>query len=77
MKKNKMTLFCKMKGLSIEHDEGNNTFEYHRLSVCDDIKNFHKYAYVCINDIILFFGGHYNKSGIYIIGGENNRYAKV
>ncbi|ETN98772.1 hypothetical protein RFI_38715, partial [Reticulomyxa filosa] len=121
-KNNKMTLFCKMKGLSIEYDEGNNTFKYRQLSVCDDIKDFHKYAYVCINDVILFFGGHYNKSdykyengfvsksvykysigknkwttfqnilpnplydcvaiwneednNIYIIGGEDNRYAK-
>ncbi|ETO33808.1 hypothetical protein RFI_03294 [Reticulomyxa filosa] len=61
-KNNKMILFCKMKGLSIECDEGNNTFEYRRLLVYDDIKNFHKYAYV---------------HDIYIIGGEDNRYAKV
>ncbi|ETO16012.1 hypothetical protein RFI_21348 [Reticulomyxa filosa] len=36
----------------------NNTFQFHRLSVCKNIAQFYAYAYVCINDIILFFGGH-------------------
>ncbi|ETO15289.1 hypothetical protein RFI_22075, partial [Reticulomyxa filosa] len=36
----------------------NNTFQFHQLPVCDDMKPFHFYAYVCINDIILFFGGY-------------------
>ncbi|ETN99073.1 hypothetical protein RFI_38414, partial [Reticulomyxa filosa] len=35
----------------------NNTFQFQRLPVCHDIKSFYFYAYVCINDIILFFGG--------------------
>ncbi|ETO11774.1 hypothetical protein RFI_25602, partial [Reticulomyxa filosa] len=44
-------------GLSIEYDEDNNTFRFHQLPVCDDIAPFYQYAYVCINDIILFFSG--------------------
>ncbi|ETN98081.1 hypothetical protein RFI_39441 [Reticulomyxa filosa] len=44
-------------GLSIEYDEDNNTFQFHQLPVCDDIAQFYYYAYVCINDIIFFFGG--------------------
>ncbi|ETN98494.1 hypothetical protein RFI_39002, partial [Reticulomyxa filosa] len=50
-----MLLFCFEIGLLIEYDEDNNTFEFHDITVCCDIP-FH-YAYVCINDIILFFGG--------------------
>ncbi|ETO04775.1 hypothetical protein RFI_32621 [Reticulomyxa filosa] len=61
MKTNKqnyqMILFCQRTGLLIEYDEDNNTFQFHRLPVCDDIARFYSYAYVCINDIILFFGG--------------------
>ncbi|ETO06353.1 hypothetical protein RFI_31042 [Reticulomyxa filosa] len=52
-KKNKrncqMLLFCKNTGLSIEYDEDNNTFQFYKLP-------FYAYAYVHINDIILFFG---------------------
>ncbi|ETO22535.1 caspase-3 [Reticulomyxa filosa] len=47
----------KKTGLSIEYDEDNNTFQFHQLPVCDDIASFHHYAYVYINDVILFFGG--------------------
>ncbi|ETO36125.1 hypothetical protein RFI_00938, partial [Reticulomyxa filosa] len=61
MKTNKqnyqMLLFCFNAGLSIEYDEDNNNFQFHKLPVCDDIAPFCAYAYVCINDIILFFGG--------------------
>ncbi|ETO05822.1 hypothetical protein RFI_31573 [Reticulomyxa filosa] len=60
-KKNKqnyqMLLFCKETGLSIEYDEDNNTFQFQELLVCHDIAPFYSYAYVRINDIILFFGG--------------------
>ncbi|ETO11447.1 hypothetical protein RFI_25927 [Reticulomyxa filosa] len=52
-----MLLFCKKAGLSIEYDEDNNTFQFLQLHVCDDIAPFNSHAYVCINDIILFFGG--------------------
>ncbi|ETO09200.1 hypothetical protein RFI_28187, partial [Reticulomyxa filosa] len=55
-----MLLFCWKTGLSIEYDEDNNTFQFRQLPICDDIAPFHKYAYVCINDIILFFGGYGN-----------------
>ncbi|ETN98410.1 hypothetical protein RFI_39090, partial [Reticulomyxa filosa] len=53
-----MLLFCKKTGLSIEYDEHNNIFQFHQLPVYDDIASFYKYAYVCINDVILFFGGY-------------------
>ncbi|ETO15678.1 hypothetical protein RFI_21686, partial [Reticulomyxa filosa] len=52
-----MLLFCKKTGLSIEYDEDNNTFQFHQIPVCHDMKSFNFYAYVCINDVILFFGG--------------------
>ncbi|ETO34790.1 hypothetical protein RFI_02295 [Reticulomyxa filosa] len=55
--KYQMLLFCKDKGLSIEYDEDNNTLQFHQLPVCDEIAPFKYYAYVCINDVILFFGG--------------------
>ncbi|ETO32236.1 hypothetical protein RFI_04880 [Reticulomyxa filosa] len=54
---NQMLLFCKNTGLSIEYDEDKNIFQCHQLPVCDDIASFNRYAYVCINDVILFFGG--------------------
>ncbi|ETO09897.1 hypothetical protein RFI_27480 [Reticulomyxa filosa] len=61
MKTNKqnyqMLLFYQNTGLSIEYDEDNNTFQFHQLLVCDDIAKLSNYAYVCVNDIILFFGG--------------------
>ncbi|ETO03350.1 hypothetical protein RFI_34060, partial [Reticulomyxa filosa] len=56
-----MLLFCWKTGLSIEYDEDNNTFQFHQLPACHDTKPLFSYAYVCINDIILFFGGHDNK----------------
>ncbi|ETO36598.1 hypothetical protein RFI_00464, partial [Reticulomyxa filosa] len=48
---------CSKTLLSIEYDENNNTLQFHKLPVCDDITSFSSYAYVCINDLILFFGG--------------------
>ncbi|ETO09069.1 hypothetical protein RFI_28321 [Reticulomyxa filosa] len=57
MKKNEMLLFQNKTGLSIEYDEDNNTFQCNDLPVCDDIASFSDYAYVYINDTILFFGG--------------------
>ncbi|ETO36908.1 hypothetical protein RFI_00153 [Reticulomyxa filosa] len=54
----RMLLFCFETGLSMEYDENNNTFQFHQLSVCDNLKPFFQYAYVCINDVILFFGGY-------------------
>ncbi|ETO31626.1 hypothetical protein RFI_05494, partial [Reticulomyxa filosa] len=52
-----MLLFKEKTGLSTEYDEDNNTFQFCQLPVCDDIAPFYKYAYVCINNVILFFGG--------------------
>ncbi|ETO35650.1 hypothetical protein RFI_01411 [Reticulomyxa filosa] len=50
-------LFKEKTGLSIEYDENNNIFQFHQLPVCDDIASFYSYAYVHINNVILFFGG--------------------
>ncbi|ETO11383.1 hypothetical protein RFI_25993 [Reticulomyxa filosa] len=41
----------------------NNSFQFHQLLVCNYIAPFNGYSYVCINDIILFFGGfHYHNT---------------
>ncbi|ETO34273.1 hypothetical protein RFI_02821 [Reticulomyxa filosa] len=61
-----MLLFCKKTGLSIEYNEDNNAFQFHQLHVCDDIAPFNRYAYVRINDIILFFGGYWNDSKLIV-----------
>ncbi|ETO33724.1 G-protein beta WD-40 repeats containing protein [Reticulomyxa filosa] len=52
-----MLLFCDCTGLSIEYNEDNNAFQFHQLPVCDDIAPLFRYAYVCVNGAILFFGG--------------------
>ncbi|ETN97532.1 hypothetical protein RFI_39997 [Reticulomyxa filosa] len=52
-----MLLFKHNTGISIEYDEDNNTFQSQILPVCDNIATLFCYAYVCINDVILFFGG--------------------
>ncbi|ETO35901.1 hypothetical protein RFI_01165, partial [Reticulomyxa filosa] len=58
----KMLLFCQKTGLSIEYNENKNTFRFHKLPICSDIATFHHYAYVCVNDSILFFGGYGKKA---------------
>ncbi|ETO06571.1 WD repeat-containing protein [Reticulomyxa filosa] len=55
--KSKMVLFCEKTGLSIDYDEVNNIFHFRSLWICSTMKHFYHYAFVCINDIILFFGG--------------------
>ncbi|ETO20586.1 hypothetical protein RFI_16630, partial [Reticulomyxa filosa] len=55
--KNEMLLFCKKTGLSIEYDEDNNTFQFHKLPICDDISPFYRYSYVYVSGVILLFGG--------------------
>ncbi|ETN99048.1 hypothetical protein RFI_38439 [Reticulomyxa filosa] len=69
-----MLLFCENTGLSIEYDEDNNTFQFHQLPVCDDIAPFFCYAYVCINDIILFFGGR-NDEFDYVVSKSVHKYS--
>ncbi|ETO32859.1 WD-40 repeat protein [Reticulomyxa filosa] len=54
---NKLILFCRHTGLSIEYDEDRGFFQYDQLPVCDDIAKLYHYAYVRTNDAILFFGG--------------------
>ncbi|ETO29203.1 hypothetical protein RFI_07924 [Reticulomyxa filosa] len=56
-KKNEMLLFYRKIGLSIKYDEDSNTFQFHKLPVCNNIAPFNHYTYVYINNIILFFGG--------------------
>ncbi|ETO10980.1 hypothetical protein RFI_26396 [Reticulomyxa filosa] len=64
MKKNYgMLLFSRTKGLLILYDEDDDTFQFRKASVCADISQFSYYAYVLINDIILFFGGLNNNNG--------------
>ncbi|ETO33106.1 hypothetical protein RFI_04001 [Reticulomyxa filosa] len=83
MKTNKqkyeMLLFYFKTGLSIEYDEDDNIFQFHQLSVCDDIVLFNCYAHVCINDIILFFGGlnhnnHIFSKSVYKYSIEENKW---
>ncbi|ETN97147.1 hypothetical protein RFI_40384 [Reticulomyxa filosa] len=52
-----MLLFCENTGLLIKYNENNNTFQFHQLPICKNIALFSNYAYVRINDIVLFFGG--------------------
>ncbi|ETO28780.1 hypothetical protein RFI_08346 [Reticulomyxa filosa] len=53
-----MLLFCKAIGLSIEYDEDKRIFKFNPLRVCSTIRPFYSYAYACVNDIVLFFGGY-------------------
>ncbi|ETO03218.1 hypothetical protein RFI_34192, partial [Reticulomyxa filosa] len=57
-KNNKMLLFCKNIGLSIDYNENNNTFQFDNVWVCSTIQLFNEYAYVYVNDVILFFDGN-------------------
>ncbi|ETO25191.1 hypothetical protein RFI_11947, partial [Reticulomyxa filosa] len=56
-RKSELLLFCQNTGLSIEFDEQANRFTFHDLSVAKDIEAFNNYAYVCFNDVALFFSG--------------------
>ncbi|ETO02977.1 hypothetical protein RFI_34433, partial [Reticulomyxa filosa] len=56
-KKNEMILFCKKAILSIEYDEDNNTLQSYSLRYYKNVTSFHRCAYVCINDVVLLFGG--------------------
>ncbi|ETO02165.1 hypothetical protein RFI_35271, partial [Reticulomyxa filosa] len=55
---NEMILFHFSAGLLIEYDEDKNTFQFHNIPVCDYVAKFYRYAYIYINDVILFFGGY-------------------
>ncbi|ETO24783.1 G-protein beta WD-40 repeats containing protein [Reticulomyxa filosa] len=56
-KTSKLMLFCEKTGLSIEYDEINNSFQFHKKWVCTTIRSLRYYAFVYTNDVILFFGG--------------------
>ncbi|ETO01615.1 hypothetical protein RFI_35825, partial [Reticulomyxa filosa] len=62
-------------GLSIEYDEDNNTFQFHQLPVCHNIASFNYYAYVCINDAILFFGGWNDRYGDNAVSKSMHKYS--
>ncbi|ETO00544.1 hypothetical protein RFI_36896, partial [Reticulomyxa filosa] len=52
-----MLLFYEDTGLLIEYDENNNTFQFQKIPVCHDMEPLYTCACVCVNDVILFFGG--------------------
>ncbi|ETO13714.1 hypothetical protein RFI_23656, partial [Reticulomyxa filosa] len=52
----------------------NNTFEFYKLRVCDDIAIFGCYAYVHINNTILFFGGRSLTGKSLVISNELHKY---
>ncbi|ETO18835.1 hypothetical protein RFI_18408 [Reticulomyxa filosa] len=56
-KKSEMLLFSGKTGLSITYDEDTNDFAFDNVRVCTTIRSIIRYAYVCVNDNILFFGG--------------------
>ncbi|ETO23286.1 tetratricopeptide TPR_2 [Reticulomyxa filosa] len=60
--RNNMLLFYKKTGLSIVYSEENNDFTFDSLHICEDISSLKRYAYLCVNDIILCFGGRSNRS---------------
>ncbi|ETO07348.1 Pfs, NACHT and WD domain protein [Reticulomyxa filosa] len=56
-KKTEMVLLCNETGLAIDYSEENNAFQFNKLQLCTTIKTFHAYACVCVDDIVLIFGG--------------------
>ncbi|ETO22735.1 WD-40 repeat-containing protein [Reticulomyxa filosa] len=54
---NEMILFCAKKGLMIKYNEDENIFQFHDIRVCSSLKSLSSYAYVYVNNFILFFGG--------------------
>ncbi|ETO07301.1 hypothetical protein RFI_30089 [Reticulomyxa filosa] len=64
---NTMLLFYRDTGLFISYDEDYNNFEFQDVPVCTSLAPLNRYAYVTINDCVLFFGGY----GGYVIGYSN------
>ncbi|ETO20421.1 G-protein beta WD-40 repeats containing protein, partial [Reticulomyxa filosa] len=52
-----MVLFCRNTGISIKYDEDRNEFQFDQLRVCFTMRPFYAYAYIYVDDFILFFGG--------------------
>ncbi|ETO07892.1 hypothetical protein RFI_29498 [Reticulomyxa filosa] len=71
----KMLLFCDKKGLSIEYNEDNNSFQFNQLRACNDVTIFNRFAYICINDIILFFGGYGWEGNKYVVSKLAHKYS--
>ncbi|ETO09892.1 G-protein beta WD-40 repeats containing protein [Reticulomyxa filosa] len=57
-KKSEMVLFCKDTGLSIEYNEEGKKFQFEKFRAYSKLRSCHHFAYVCINNEILFFGGY-------------------
>ncbi|ETO05513.1 hypothetical protein RFI_31882 [Reticulomyxa filosa] len=54
---NRMLLFCYETILSILYNENDNKFEFHKIRILSNITSISYYAYVHIDDFVLFFGG--------------------
>ncbi|ETO04569.1 WD-40 repeat-containing protein, partial [Reticulomyxa filosa] len=52
-----MLLFCYETILSILYNENDNKFEFHKIRILSNITSISYYAYVHIDDFVLFFGG--------------------
>ncbi|ETO24694.1 hypothetical protein RFI_12464 [Reticulomyxa filosa] len=74
-KSSDMILFCFDTGLSIKYDEDSNNFQFHQLPVCKVIALLNYYAYVYIDDVILFFGGYCYKDGKYVSSESVHKYS--
>ncbi|ETO02350.1 hypothetical protein RFI_35086, partial [Reticulomyxa filosa] len=55
---NEMMIFSENIGLHIKYDEDNNSFHFYKIRVCTSLRILSSYAYACIGDFILFFGGY-------------------
>ncbi|ETO35899.1 hypothetical protein RFI_01163 [Reticulomyxa filosa] len=60
--KNEMILFYKNTGLIINYNENNNTLQFHKISICDDISLLKRYSCVYVNDDMILFFGEWNNS---------------
>ncbi|ETN98829.1 hypothetical protein RFI_38658, partial [Reticulomyxa filosa] len=54
---NHFILFCYNIGILIKYDEQNKTFNYQKLPICTDLKDFNMYSFAHIYDYIFLFGG--------------------
>ncbi|ETO14411.1 G-protein beta WD-40 repeats containing protein [Reticulomyxa filosa] len=74
-RKTEMILFCEDVGFAIEYDENNNTFQFQTLRVCSMLRPFLAYAYVVVDDAIVFFGGLHQKKVEWDLSKDIYRYS--
>ncbi|ETO07821.1 hypothetical protein RFI_29569, partial [Reticulomyxa filosa] len=56
---NRMLLFSRDIGLSIQYNENNNLFQFDKMRICNTLRPLYRCAYTIIdNNCILFFGGN-------------------